>query len=191
MRKIISKEQEDKKRKKNQLLVGGVLILIMFLSVLGYSIGNNKENENEKIKYNGFEFTEQGDFWILNMGNFQFSFMYNPNEVESIKTTLNPINNYADQPLYIYSENIEAETEVYKNLVYYNSIAERIQKACPENEECAEGLPVKNCDNNFIIIKESNNSAVRQEDNCVFIDGKKEDLTKLTDSFLFKLIGVQ
>lgn len=191
IRKIISKTEEDKKRKKNQLMIGGILILVMVLSVLGYSFEGNDENENEKIVYNSFKFIKQNGIWILNTENFQFSFKYNPKEVKAITEGLNLLDSYLGKPLYIYSENSEAEGEIYKNLFYYNQIVERAQEACPENEECEADLPVKTCADNLVIIKKSEETIIKQEGNCVFIEGKEEDLMKLTDSFLFKIIGIQ
>ena len=38
MRRIISKEAEEKKKKRNQLIVGLILIAVMVFSVLGYSL---------------------------------------------------------------------------------------------------------------------------------------------------------
>jgi hypothetical protein len=191
MRKIVSKKQEDKKRKRNQLAVGGVLILIMFMSVLGYSIGKDQNNSNEKVTYNGFNFIKEDNLWILNKDNFKFYFQYNPNEVEKISTTLKLLDKYTDKPLYVYSANSETEAEIYRNLFYYNKIVQRIQNACPEGEKCSSELPIKTCSDNFIIIKESNSSSVKQDNNCVFIEGKSEDLIKIIDSFLFKITGVQ
>jgi hypothetical protein len=191
IRKIISKTEEEKKRKINQLLIGGVLILVMVFSVLGYSLGRNDESKSEKISYNGFEFVKQNGFWTLNKDSLQFYFSYNPNEVEKINAILNPLSNYLGKPLYIHSESSVAGTEIYKNLFYYNQIAQRMQDACPPGETCDGNLPVKTCSDNFIILKKSNITSIKQEDNCVFIDGKEEDLLKLVDSFLFKIIGIQ
>ena len=67
-----------------------------------------------------------------------------------------------------------------------------MQLACLEGEECAnDELPIKTCEDNFIIIRESDVTEVVQEDNCVFIRGEAEELAKITDAFLLKIIGVQ
>lgn len=190
MRRIISKQEEAKKRRINQFIIGGILILVMVMSTIGYSF-NRDEEKVEKINYHGFTFTKQEGFWVLDMNKLQFFFKYNPNEVEEINTTLNFLNNYQDKPLYIYSENSEAEIEIYRNLFYKNKIAQRMQYACPEGEKCKGDYPVKSCENNFIIIKEGDNKEVRQQENCVFIQGKSEELAKLADSFLFRITSVQ
>lgn len=171
-------------------MIGGFLIFIMLISIIGYSFKGDEE-ENQKIKYNGIEFVKESNLWSAEINDFKFYFKYNPNEVEKLNNSLNKLNDYYNKPLYFYSENSEAETEIYRNLFYYNQIVQRIQKACLEGEECNEDLPIKNCEDNIIIIKESEENEVTQEQNCVFIKGKKEKIIKLVDSFLYDIIGVQ
>jgi hypothetical protein len=190
VRKIISKEKEGKKKRRKQFLIGGILILVMVVSVIGYAF-NREEQNTSKITYNGFEFIQQSGFWSLSMEDFQFYFSYNPEETGNIDSELKSLNNYEGKPLYIYSENAEAGTEIYRNLLYQNQIVERMQNACPEGEKCDEKIPVKNCTDNFVIIREDNNSRITQNENCVFIQGSRENLPRLSDSFLFKIIGVQ
>ena len=158
----------------------------MLFSVLGYGFGSQESEEgNKKIIYNGFEFKSSGGFWVLEIGNMQFAFKYNPNEVERIDVELASLDKYYQKPLYINSENKEAEFEI-RNL---NQVVLRKQYACLD-EECEEDLPIKTCEDNFIIIREANNSNIIQDNNCVFILGPQENLTKITDEFLFKIIGV-
>jgi hypothetical protein len=189
MRKIISKEEEGKRSKIRQLVVGTILVLILFLSIFGYSFGRgNTEDENSGITYNGYAFIEKSGFWITEIGDVEFSFKNSPNETEQINSNLKPLDNYYNKPLYILSDNMESSSEIYRNMNY---LIKRMQIACLDEEECEEeNAPIKNCTDNFIIIKEANVTEVIQEDNCVFIKGKKEDLVNITDGFLLKLIGV-
>jgi hypothetical protein len=193
MRKIISKKESEKKSKRNQLLVGIILIGVMIFSVLAYSFGADSGNPDSgaKISYNGFEFVQENGLWHVNIGNYQFSFLYTPREVMKINTTLKSLNSYKDQPLYIYSESPEAENEILRNLFYNTGFAQRVQNVCLEGEECGKDLPIKNCTENFIIIRESNETGIRQENNCVFIEGNRIILVGLSDSFLFKVLGIQ
>ena len=189
MRKIISKEQSEKRKNRNQLIVGLILIGVMLIGIFGYSFqGFLGGNSAEKIKYNGFEFTKQNYFWVLESGNNNFIFKYNPEEVERVSGYVAPIGNYLNKPVYIFSENKEAELEIYRNV---NPFVQRVQEACLEGEKCDENLPIKTCKDSFIIIKEGNFSSIIQNENCVFIEGKQEDLVKLSDEFLFKIFGVE
>jgi len=189
MKKIVSKHQRERKQNIKQWAVGIILIGVMLFGIIGYSFQGRGGDFSKKIKYNGFEFVAQGDYWVLNLDQGNFVFNYNPEEIERIEEYLNPINNYYNKPLYVFSESNSAEREIYQNL-FYNGLVQRFQGGCPENETCKENVPTKTCEDNFIIIKESDSSKIYQQENCVFIEGKREDLIKLTDGFLFKILGI-
>ncbi|MEK6925796.1 MAG: hypothetical protein AABW50_00810 [Nanoarchaeota archaeon] len=190
VRRIISKEEEHKKKRRNQFIVGGVLVLLMVLSTLGYAFQGNPSTQNtsEEVIYNGYKFVPQSGFWVLQMGDFLFRFSYNPQQTENILGEFKLVNNYAGKPLYISSEDGLAESEIYANL---DQVILRRQYACLEGENCTGGLPTKNCNDNFIIIKEDDISGIVQENNCVFIYGPRDNLVQLTDSFIYKIIGVK
>jgi hypothetical protein len=192
MRRLISKHNQKKRDRIKQWLVGSVLIVIMFASVLGYAFQGQGDEENSNVEYNGFEFVKQDNFWVL---GDKYMFRYNPKETEEFETYdfLNLLIDYSGKPLYIYSENKEAESEIYKNL--YNSV-QRIQYACLDTNEneseikCDGNWPIKTCENNFILIQEGNFS-IEQKENCVFISGAKENLTKISDEVLFNILGIR
>ena len=188
MRKIVSKKEQEKKIKRNQWVVGIVLVFLMLFSVLGYAFGGKSDGENEKVTYNEFEFLGQNGFWYTQIGNFEFVFDYNPNEVEKQEAELNYVNEYYEKPLYLSSENSKASSEIYNNL---NRFVLRMQNACTEDQECEGNLPVKTCEDNFIIIKKSNETKLYQNESCVFIEAPEEELVKLTDEFLFQILGIR
>ncbi|MFH1311288.1 MAG: hypothetical protein ABIH65_02690 [Nanoarchaeota archaeon] len=188
MQRLISKHDEEEKRKRNQIIVGIILVVLMVLSVLGFALQGGSDGsgneETDKLTYNGFEFSYINELWAI--GNFAFK--YNPNQVPEIGTDLKDATYYQGLPLYIYSENKDAEIEVYLNL---RQIAERVQPACLEGLECPGDSPIKTCTDNFIIIKETNNSRITQENNCVYIEGTKDEIVKLVDQFLFKILKIK
>lgn len=190
MRKIVSLEDTAKKKKRNQIIVGIFLAFIMILSVVGFAlqggIRNNPQGDvsGNEIEYNGFKFTNQNGLWVLN----NYVFKYAPQDTPDIGSGIKLAANYQGKPAYVYSEDDGAEIEVTVNV---GQLAQRVQRACPEGVVCDGDLPVKTCSDNFIIIKESNISSITQENNCVFIQGQKEQLTPLADQFLFKILGVR
>ncbi|MCH8945978.1 MAG: hypothetical protein IIA85_03580, partial [Nanoarchaeota archaeon] len=157
MRRIIPKGQEAKRRKRNQVIVSLMLISVMFFSVLGFAFSSfsfsgkqNIDNSNpNSINYNGFEFREQSGFWVLNKEGINFIFRNNPYEVARINSEINPLSNYLEKPLYIYSESIEAESEIQTNLFQF---VKEIENACLEKCNENEQLPIRSCEDNFIII---------------------------------------
>ncbi len=201
MREISNKKYEEKKRKKNQIILGIILIGVMILSTFGIVVDSfGKNNSKKNLVYNQYEFVKQGDYWYSQINEKTFVFKYNPYEIqESFNITgdgLKSINNYQGNPLYIYSEDYQAEREIVLNL---NGIPLRIQRAClndsnfenTKKELCPEELPIKDCSNNFIIIKESEKKEIYQKEGCAFILGEKENLLKLTDEYLFKILGLK
>jgi hypothetical protein len=191
MREIESKEEIERKRKRNQWIIGGIMIVVMLGSTFGYAfyqLGNNNKGDSNKIEYNGYAFVNQNDFWAITIGNYNFLFKYNPTEVEKSNSELNYLNSYSGQILYIFSEDNLASWEIQRNL---GGIAQRIQGACPQNTNCTENWPIKDCSSNFILIKKANESRIYQNQSCVFIEGKEENLTQMADEFLFKITGIE
>lgn len=185
MRKISSKNSEKKKHLKNQRILGIILIIVMFGSVFGIVV-NSLGSQNVEIEYNGFNFVNQNGLWNVQIGNLVFLFRYNPNQVKEIYSQVNFLNKYSNKPLYIYSESSLARLEITNNL---GQISSSLENACFEN--CVEGEIVKTCEDNFIIIKEGSESSIRQQENCVFIEGTESELVKNTDEFLFKILGIR
>ena len=189
MERFISKSERERKTKRKQIIIGVSLAFLMMLSVLGFALqggGGNQEDENslDKVIYNGFEFTYINGFWVIG----DFAFIYNPQQVPDIGFGLRDATLYQGFPAYIYSENDEAETEAERNL---RLIAQRVQNACIENEECSGNSPIKTCEDNLIIIRENNISLITQDNNCVYIEGPEEELLELVDQFLFKILGIK
>ncbi len=190
MKRFISKREREKGTKRKQIIIGVSLAFLMVFGVLGFALqggrGGNNSNEDSSNStiYDGYEFINQNGFWMIN----SFAFKYNPQQVEDIGLNLKDINNYHGKPVYIYSESKEAELEIYMNL---GQFAQRVQNACIEGGECSGNFPVKTCEDNFIIIKKGDSSMINQDNNCVYIEGLQEDLTKLTDQFLFKILGIK
>ena len=193
MRKIISKQQESQKRKRNQLIGGGILIILMVFSILGYSFQGKvvEDSQNEGLNYNGQNFVQQNNVWILNLQgiNRDFVFAYNPKQVEEIPVngTIKSLNSYLQKPLYISSQDIMAEAEIRNNMLGF---VERTQSACFKKDCKDKNLPTKTCRDNFIIISEGNKTEILQKDNCVFMQGKKEELVMLADRFLFEVLQI-
>lgn len=192
MKRLTSKKEEQKKAKRNQLIIGVALVGLMVLSVFGI-IANSfgKEEESDEVNYNGYLFEESNGFYILTLGQDQFYFKSNPLELKDLEYESNYsklITNYVSFPLYLDSKDQLSYSELYQNLISY---VQKIQPACLNEEDCAnQDYPIKTCQDSLIIIRESENNNIYQEENCIFIEGKKEDLIKLTDKFLFKIIGI-
>ena len=189
IKRIVSKSEQEKKRKRHSMIIGIILIIVMFGSVFGIvlnSFGGDSSGKN-KIEYNGYKFLNENGLWRVSVGETNFIFRYFPTQTNNITTNLKNVNNYYNRPLYVFSEDLESEAEVYRNL---QQIASRMQSACFNNETCKGDFPIKTCADNFIIIK-NGTEEITQIENCVYIIGEKQELSKLTDSFLYDILDIK
>ena len=181
MRKIVSKEIEEKKAKRNRMILGFFLVFIMFFSVAEYAFLSSPDTqtnpETNSITFNGLKFTSQNGYWILNKDGTNFIFRYNPNQIKPINSEINVIENYYNKPLYIKTSNINAEAEIRTNIaVFVNGVIITDKENCKDNTIIAEG---------------KNISKIYQQENCVYIQGTESELVKLTDEFLFKIFEIR
>lgn len=187
IRKIESAEEAAKKKKRNQILIGGILILVMVLSTAGFSFIQNKDTNSNGAttqNYNGFVFSRnpQG-LWDVQINGHQFIFNYLPRDVQNISITGNfSLQSYADKPLYVVN-NSYAFQEIYANI---GSYVLRAQPACFTGENCTD-YPEKSCDDNLIIFNQSSVDSVKQYRGCVYISG---DFGRGADLFLYKVLGI-
>jgi len=191
MRKLVSKQERERQEKRKQTIIGIFMLSILILSTLGYSLQSGTGGD-KTIVYNGFEFVYKNGFWTIG----SFAFKYNPEEVSNIDSVLDDASFYEGLPLYLYSENTDAEAEIRVNL---GQIAESVNDACPEKTgvpgaNCGEEIPVISCNSssdNFIILRKSENQDIRQKNNCVYIEGPEQELAMLADQFLYKILGIK
>ena len=190
MRNIENKKEAEKKSKRNQWIIGGILIFIMLGSTFGYVMfsSSDEDSNTEKVQYNGYEFVNQNGFWVTSISGYDFIFAFNPEQVEKSDAEINLLNTYSGKVLYFFYESDAASVEIFRN---FGNVVLRFQGACITEENCPEDWPIRDCTNNFILIKEANESKIYQQDNCVFIEGPRENLTAITDEFLFKVTGIE
>ncbi len=191
MRRLITKEQKEKKATRNKAIIGIVLVLIMTLSTVGYALFSGDSGISTKITYNGIKFTmDDNGLWQFNLNGGSFLTYYNPKEIENVSvSSAKPFSSYQGKKLFILGLG-PAMNEISRNIAGY---ALKVQTGCIEGYEdkCNENDPIKDCSqDNVIIIEESNQSRVVQNQNCIFIQAPYDSQTMAADAFIFKTLGV-
>lgn len=195
MRKIISEEERAKKTKRNQIVIGGILVLILLLSTIGYSFldrGQSNNDNRQDVNYKGTIFySADNGYWQFSKQGYNFLTRYNAKETENIESNINiNINDYYNKPLYIVADYQEPLYEIQLN---FQNIALRMQQSCFEGEVCNGNLPVKNCSENLIKIintEENETQNIYQKDNCIFINANFENQTVYFDKALFDILDI-
>lgn len=186
MRKIETLEQKERKEKKKQRVLGGILILVLTMSIAGYAaFSGTDQNSNGKRTYNGLDFVYDNGFWRTSINEKNLVFYNLPYDLNEINISLNAsIDDYYNKPLYLVG--------AYPSMIAYdlNGLVLRMQGACVPGVDCLdENLPVKNCsEDNVLIFIEGNESRIYQNENCVYLEG---DLQKTSDKYIYNLLNIQ
>jgi len=200
IKKIETKDLQDKKRRTRNFLIGMVLVLIMVFSTAGYAINvafQNQGNKNvDKIKYKEIDFIRDNNgYWNFQFNSHTFQTMNNPNEINNtnVKTGFT-LSSYNGKVLsYIWNDSQAGIIEIDRNLEGNKIPLRVVPNACLSND-CPGDLPIKNCsfDNVISFRYPINNESERVyiEDNCVFIVANETDQLKYADAFLYNIIGI-
>lgn len=190
MRKIVSKDSAERKEKAKRWTISILLLSIMVLSVFGIvvdSMGKTGSNSNQ-VEYNGATFNYRGERWFFSVDGKEFVISNPPGNLTEVPAEkLNPLEAYANKPLYISLEDRALESQIYYN--FYKS-ATRIQPACLDEKNCSGDFPIKTCEDNFIILKEGNETGITQKDNCVFIEAPEKEMQNAVDVFILNIAGI-
>jgi hypothetical protein len=187
LRKIKTPEMTEKKKKRTQIFVGATLVFLLILSTAGYSLfdRNSNNGNGDKVTENGMTFYKIGELWNIQIDEKVLTFSYLPSEVENISVKgVYSLSDYLERSVYFSDLNNEGTMELLTNLQYYIL---RYQGACVSEEDCESDLPVKTCEENFIIFTESENSSVYKNSSCVYVTG---DFKRGADALMYKFLNI-
>jgi hypothetical protein len=200
LRKIITKEEQEKKRRTRNFLIGMVLVLIMVFSSAAYALSaafsNQGSTKTDNIKYKGIDFSKDNNgYWNFKYNSNTFQTRYNPLELNNTKAITGfSLASYNGQVLsFEWNESQEGVIEVDRNLEG-NKIPKRVvPKACLTNN-CFGDYPIKDCSVDKVISFRypinNESEKVYIQDNCVFIVANETNQLKYADAFLYNIIGI-
>lgn len=188
----MSEKDLNKKRKRNQYILGIILIIVMFGSVFGVVVDffNSENNSSTELNYKGYPLINENNVYLLTIGEKTFYFSTNPNEASKFKEINMTITipSFVGVPVYIDSKEYFSTQEIYQNIYGY---PERIQPACIDEKDCTDSsLPIKNCENYVVVVREAQENKIYERENCIFIEATNDDLPLVVDAFLLKLLGL-
>jgi hypothetical protein len=206
------RENDSEKFEKKELmyiLIPVLIILIIFGILFSVKYFYKEKPNAETIDYNGFIFTKLGDnMWTsqvkVNGNLYSALFKYNPEEVENITVNYLP-NNFTgitkeQDKLYISfdpeSANLAYIALASTDISYVLSKVYDIQAigACARNltQGCAD-RPIQNCSTTgrvVISIKDDPVQNITYSENCLTIQGNKDDLLKASTRVIMEWYGI-
>ncbi|MEM4605650.1 MAG: hypothetical protein QW103_01265 [Candidatus Pacearchaeota archaeon] len=184
MRKIETIDEKKIKEKKKKVILVLIMVLVLLISTLGYAIFSREEQRKKEIvNLNNKIFFKEGIFWVTEKDKKFLYFNYLPNETKEVFIDdLRGINYQGKRVYFVNSQPVS-------NFIINNiKEIELFQEGCiDENCSRERNLPIKNCSDYLIIFRESNETKVLKEGNCIFLEG---DLNKAADAFMYKLLKI-
>lgn len=179
MRKIGSAKETEEKKKKNMIWISAIMLAVLVFGTVGYAfssyLGTRTPDVEPDLNVNGkFRVEFEGQ-------NFYLTNSLEQVENVPVETTIT-LNDYVGKNLYFDAENFATLVDAVQ---FFSNYAGRVQEACYGS--CERDIPEKDCTENIIIWKESEENKVYQEENCVFIEGDE----RAVDAFIYKIMGLK
>jgi len=178
--------------KKTQLMAW-FIVIIMVMSVVGYvGLDSMSSESSSKITYNGFNFVNYNNQWLLRSGTKEYYFQYTPAELENI--TLSTTLNFNSQKIYLGFDPNETlsfgPAFVFLRTIFSNQ-GIITQEACLTEQDCPD-VPLLDCQNNLgIIIISGEINGYTEEEKCLrIVANDYYELEKLVERLAYKILGV-
>lgn len=210
--KLPSRKEKKEKERLNRIIFSVLVALIMIASIVGFALEfryDSLENKNihevkifdKKIQVETFHSKNETDDVML---------YFTPH-----------IDVFLNKKYYFYSHNKlrEKSIRLLLYLTYFSLLneaclneslseeevnEEKVEREVKEEKEaeekeidvlnasiCNEILPLKTCDDNFIVFEYSNVSAIKRKRNCIIISGNETTIDKSIDRFLYELFSIK
>ena len=209
-----------KKEVKDQSLLIGIIILIIIFGTVIFLIynktNNPKEDEITVVEYNGFIFEKHGNFWVTLLTiedqfdgwkrDYEFTFHYNPFEVEHIETMKNSRNETVTPNLFLNVQTIYLTTdpeypagvilgavEIAKVL---GNIYEKEVKSATTRPDNRTDAPVITCedigpDQRVIQLILGNSTRIYNNKGCIIVEGTNTiNVVKASERLAFEMLRI-
>ncbi|MBM3232682.1 hypothetical protein FJZ18_00755 [Candidatus Pacearchaeota archaeon] len=179
MQKIETQAVKEAREKRKVKYISYFLLAIMVVSTAGYALLSytstappSNSTTDDPLAFGKYPLSVSGQKVYLSFPR---------EDVQNISFEGNvTLKDYFGNTLYISSYSTALQYEISDTLGKFVS---RVQEACYGN--CTKNLPEKNCTDNLIVIEESEERSINQENRCIFIKG---DL-KSIDAFIYKVMS--
>ncbi|MEK6874109.1 MAG: hypothetical protein AABW91_04645 [Nanoarchaeota archaeon] len=192
MRKIKTQAEIEKRQNRNKVIIALVFVVLMVFSTAGFALfsGTGISSKKNTKNYNGIEFNaNENGYWDFKIQNQAFQTSYTPDETQEIESDFISISEINGKPLYFVNPEATSLNEIVYNLGRY---ATRYQEACLKGLNCTNSDNIiKTCDDNVIVFQESNETSIKRNDNCIYINYSPGNEIIVGNRLIFKALGVQ
>ncbi len=170
------KKIKMKKYEKRKIWISLITSLLMIISVVAFSLNlRNTEEESKNLKFK------------IGISILEVKVVYLENETTEVEKNYHPnLEDFINKKFYFFVD-ARLRDKAIRLLSFLNYFT-ILNEACFQNFECNnEQLPIKNCDDNFILFEHSEKEEIRKEEKCIFLKGNETTIDKVIDAFFYEM----
>ena len=180
---------------KKKVILPLFIISLLVLSTFGIIFSSFATNNTEKIKYNGYRFTNDGNIWFTYKENQRIEFITDPRELDLIDIGALTQKLSTHQKIYISMnsyQNLNQEMQSFR--IILNQLFQiPVVGACTQDNDLCKDLPIKDCrdaiPSQVLVIKlgEGNNK-FEEDKSCITITGKRDYIIKILEKLKLEVL---
>ncbi|MBI2102612.1 hypothetical protein HYT55_02135 [Candidatus Woesearchaeota archaeon] len=180
------------------------IIAIMVLSIGGV-IGGTLLGPTDPLsitqEFNGYTFIRENNVWTSMINGQKYSFLYLPQEVQSIALPLSVTGWRAVGKVHLIDETVANKSvslsassiPLLQAVLYVNGV--RLQEACLSENDCAKDIPIVTCQSPGIILRDAALSSIEttltSDGQCLAIGAVSAlEWERITERIIYEFLGV-
>jgi hypothetical protein len=179
------------KNKKFLWILAFFIMIVMVFSVFTLMFSN--KNSSKTIDYNGYKFTYTEKGWVTQINGQNVAFDVLPTDVQGIQSTKFGFGLGKTYVAFNPTEYSENTYEISRLLAFLAFSGRQTYPACITEIGCGD-LPVVDCNKtgeNIVYFRTGNSTEILQEGNCLVLQSKPGDETKVIALFVYQLLGIE
>jgi hypothetical protein len=183
-------------KKTGTIIMGLFIISLMVGSLITFGEFGNTNEDSSRYEYNGYVFAQMQNGWAVYKDGQTISLRYGARELETYDVKITSIDSLNIlKKIYFSTDPRDSIRNAVYDFDYNVQLNTRMVPACTVDIEACKDAPLKTCDDaddntGVIIFKNSNDTKVTFDRNCLVVEGSPDEIVKVTDKLILNLKGV-
>ncbi len=192
-----------RRENKSKAYIGLFIVAVMILSTFGFIVGFN-QNTAQDYSYNGFEFEQQGNHWVVEaetpFGTKEFTFLLHPLSLSvDVPTTIPEAIKQTPTIIFTFDPNVTGIEYVdaarFELSQYFiSNLGKNIRHTVTQNTT-QYSFPIETCTQTpntvYIIFEESDQSNASLSDNCITLAASSpQDYIEYAEKIIYMMVGI-
>src|SRR3989344_1581820 len=178
------------------------IIAIMVLSIGGFIGGSfftPDSSASFSEEFNGFVFKRENNLWVTAINGQEYGLLYLPRELQSLSLPVSVTAWRGVEKVHLIDESADnasvaaSSLALLQNVLYVNNV--RLQEACRAEDACVKDVPIVNCQQPAIIIRDADSAVTETtllgDYQCLIIRASSSfEFEKVSERIIYEFLGV-